>query len=304
MTPLVSVILVSYNTSELTIKSIKSVFASHGFKKGQLEVIVVDNNSSDDTVNAIGTQFENFRLIVNDSNTGFGHANNQGAAIAQGEYLLLLNTDAFLSPDSLKILLDTLAHHTDVASVAPRLVSPDGSIQQSFGYQPTPYRLTGWMWGLDKLPLIKKLFPTPYHAYDLTQYKKTMYPGWLMGACVLFRKSEYLEVGGFDEKIFMYSEEVELYQRLSDKFGKKLLYTPKTQVVHLGSASSKKAATSRLVYELLGIEYIYQKHFPHLLGYIEFVLYTGVIMRIIIFSLIKSKRELVPEYLKYFQRSK
>jgi len=95
MKPLVSVIIVSFNTRKLTIKSIKSVYASSGFKKDEIEVIVVDNNSTDDTVEFIGKQFLNFRLIVNQDNRGFGGGNNQGAKVAKGKYLLLLNSDAF-----------------------------------------------------------------------------------------------------------------------------------------------------------------------------------------------------------------
>ena len=113
-------------------------------------------------------------------------------------------------------------------------------------------RVMAWMWWLDKLPLIKKLFSTPYHVFDLAWHKKPQYPQWLMGACVLFRADEFLSAGGFDEQIFMYAEEVELYRRLQKTLGKKVYFTPKSQVVHLGRASSNKA-NACLIQELKGI---------------------------------------------------
>lgn len=298
--PLVSVIIVSYNTRELTVKSIKSAYRSRGFTEGEIEVIVVDNNSHDDTVSFIKKNLPQVKLIVNTDNRGFGGGNNQGAKIANGEYLLLLNTDAFLGVDSLSVLVDVLKKHEDIVSVGPQLRYIDNRLQLSGGYLPTPMRVTAWMWWLDKLPLVKKLFSTPYHVFDLGWHKKTQYPEWLMGACVLFRKQEFLAAGGFDEQIFMYAEEVELYRRLQSTLGKKVFFTPKTQVVHMGRASSNKANAFVLIHELKGIEYIYQKHYPNLLWFIRFVIFVGVLIRIIVFSLIPSRHESLTEYKKFF----
>lgn len=298
--PVVSVIIVSYNTRDLTVKSIKSAYASRGFKRGEIEVIVVDNNSSDDTVASIGSSFKQFRLIANNDNPGYGGGNNQGAGIAEGKYLLLLNTDAFLGRDSLRTLVDVLAKHQDIVSVGPQLRYSDNRLQLSGGYLPTPIRVMAWMWWLDKLPGIKKLFSTPYHVFDLNWHKKPQYPEWLMGACVMFRKAEFLAAGGFDDKIFMYAEEVELYRRLRESLGKKVYFTPRTQVIHIGRASSNKANAFVLTHELKGIEYIYQKHYPSLLWFIRFVIYTGVLLRIIVFSMIPSRKEALVEYKKFF----
>ena len=102
--PIVSVIIVSYNTASLTLKSVESAYTSTGFKPGEIEVIVVDNGSTDETISLLGHQLDNFRLIINDKNVGFGSANNQGARVAKGKYLLLLNSDAFLAPATLKSL--------------------------------------------------------------------------------------------------------------------------------------------------------------------------------------------------------
>jgi GT2 family glycosyltransferase len=163
-------------------------------------------------------------------------------------------------------------------------------------------RVTAWMWWLDKLPLIKRLFPEPYHVFDLDWHKRDRYPEWLMGACVMFRNQEFLAAGGFDDKIFMYAEEVELYRRLKERLGKQVHLTTKTKVVHIGSVSTKKANAYRLVYELRGIEYIYAKHYPSLVWFIRFVIYTGVVMRLVVFSLIPSRREALAEYKRFFKQ--
>lgn len=303
-TPLVSVIIVSYNTRDYTVKAMQTALDSQGFAKDQLEVIMIDNNSPDDSVEYTKKNLPAVKVIANKDNKGFGGGNNQGAEIATGKYLLLLNPDAFLAPDSLRIMVDIMEKHDDIVSVGPQLRFVDGAMQQSAGYLPTPMRVMAWMWWLDKLPLIKRLFPQPYHVFDLDWHKKDHTPEWLMGACIMFRKQEFLTAGGFDDKIFMYAEEVELYRRLKESLGKKIHFTTKTKVVHVGSVSTKKANAYRLAYELQGIEYIYEKHYPNLLWFIKFVINTGVIMRIALFSLIPSRRDTLVEYKKFFARGK
>jgi N-acetylglucosaminyl-diphospho-decaprenol L-rhamnosyltransferase len=302
MKQLVSVIVVSYNTRQYTVKAMQSALSSRGFKPGEIEVILVDNNSPDDSVAYTKKHLPQVRVIANKDNRGFGGGNNQGAREASGKYLLLLNPDAFLESDSLRIMVDIMEKNSDIVSVGPQLRFEGGAMQQSAGYLPTPLRVMAWMWWLDKLPLIKKLFTQPYHVFDLDWHKRDHNPEWLMGACIMFRKDEFLAAGGFDDKIFMYAEEVELYRRLKETLGKKVHFTTKTKVVHIGSVSTKKANAYRLTYELQGIQYIYRKHYPHLAWFINFVIYTGVLLRIILFTLIPSRRDTVLEYKKLFTK--
>lgn len=301
--PLVSVIIVSYNTRKLTAKSINSVFNSIGFSSGEIEVILVDNNSTDDTVEYVKKTFPKVKLIANSKNRGFGGGNNQGVKIATGKYILLLNTDAFLGEDSLKIMVGIMEKERGIISVGPQLKYVDGSLQQSAGYMPTPLRVFAWMLWLDKLPLIKKIFSKPYHIYDLSWYESDHNPGWLMGACVLFRKKDFESVGGFDEEIFMYAEEVELYRRLKSKFNGIVHFTTHTSVVHIGSASTKKANAYRLVHELKGIEYIYKKHYPLFKIPVKITLTIGALLRLILYRLIPGRKEAYEEYKKYFQKN-
>lgn len=301
----VSVIIVSYNTCNLTLKCLRYVLASTGFAKGEIEVIVVDNNSPDQTVSLVKNKYPQVKLIVSKKNLGFGQGNNLGVKYARGNYLLLLNTDAFLKPTTLSQLYKIVCTNNDLIATSPLLKYQDGSLQQSAGYFPTPLRIFAWMTGLDKLPITKKLFPTPYHYYDTSLYTKSFSPDWLMGACVLLPTKVYKSVGGFDQHIFMYAEEVELFYRLNKLYPhQKTLLSSKLSIMHLGSFSSAKAKTSRLLAEFDGIKSFYKKHLPNWSSTITTMINLGVIIRIVVFSFIPDKRNTVSEYLKYFGQHK
>lgn len=298
--PLISVILVSYNTADLTLESLAHLYNSRGFKPGQIEVIVVDNHSTDGTVSLVKTKYPQAILIESKSNLGFGAGNNLGVKAAKGEYLFFLNTDAFVEPNSLKDMYEAILTDSTILAVAPLLTYRDGSLQQSVGYFPTLPRLMAWMWGWDKLPLLKLAFPKPYHAYDLTTYSTGLRPDWLMGAAFLLRKCDFEAVAGFDPHIFMYGEEVELFYRLKQSLPSRTpMLIPSIRVKHLGGSSSNKAKVSKLVQEFRGLITLYRKHYPNLVSFAKFVIYTGVLIRIIIFSLIPTRHDTVKEYLKY-----
>jgi GT2 family glycosyltransferase len=300
--PSVSVVIVSYNTRDLTTKSIQSVYNSHGFAKGGIEIIVIDNHSTDGSMTDIKKMFPSAILIENESNIGFGAANNQGVALAKGEYILLLNSDAFLGNSSLRHMVDILDQHPEYLSVGPALHSDDGSIQMSAGYFPSVRRVLAWMWWLDKLPGLKRLYQDAYHIFDPAWYSREQHPDWLMGACILLRKSDFESVGGFDEQIFMYAEEVELYMRLIKNTNKINIFAPQIYVTHIGSASTTKAKAMRLTQELHGLEYIYHKHFPGSRMLLKWILTSGVWLRIAIFSLIPSRKESIHEYWRYIRK--
>lgn len=296
--PLVSVIIISFNTADLTLKSISCVKKSKQFKKNEIEIIVVDNASSDTSVSQVKEKYPQVKIIKNLKNVGFGLANNQAIKASKAKFILLLNSDAFVNPDTIKTLLQELAENNNIIAVAPQLLNRDGSIQHSAGYLPTLKRVIAWMFCLDRLPLLSDLIK-PYHISKTSWYKQNRSPDWVIGACVLLRKSELARVGGFDESIFMYAEEVELFLRLKKKFKKRILFTPDAVATHLGSQSTKKTKTSRLTQELKGIEYIYHKHWPYLVVPARLSMLLGVTIRILLFQFIPSKKNAYEEYKKY-----
>ena len=193
---------------------------------------MVDNASADGSAAAVREEFPNVRLIENSTNVGFGAANNQAMAQAQGEFILLLNSDAFPEPDAIGALVRYLKEHPDVGAVGPRTLNRDGSLQQSCFRFPSPIRC--WMENLWIYSLIR-------HHPVISDYRYWPHDAdravdFVIGACVLIRRQCYEEVGAFDEQFFMYSEEIDWQHRMWAR-GWKVAFTPSSRVTHLGGAS-------------------------------------------------------------------
>jgi GT2 family glycosyltransferase len=233
--PAVSVIVVSYNTRAMTLDCLAVLdieLKRAGISGAASEVWVVDNASSDGSVAAIRKAFPKTRIIQNETNTGFGAANNQAMRQAAGKYLLLLNSDAFLQPGAISAMMDYLNRHRDAAVVGPRLLNADGSLQRSCFRFPSPFR--AWvenLWisaALPNHPIIGD-----YHLWAHDQERVV---DFVIGACMLVRRAAYQKVGGFDERYFMYSEETDWQWRMH-RAGWKIGFTPQALVTHLGGAS-------------------------------------------------------------------
>jgi GT2 family glycosyltransferase len=256
--PKVSVIIVSFNTKELIEKCLRSI-------KGPWEIIVVDNASTDGSAEIIKKKYPNVTLIESKTNLGFARANNLAMKKASGEYFLLLNSDAFLQDDTIINCLKTKA---DV--VGCKLTYPDGRFQPSAGELPNPLNMTMWLLGMSN----------SYHPKSIKSGPK----GWITGAFMFIKREVYETTGGFDEKIFMYGEEVEWCKRITDA-GYKIWYTSEFSIVHIQGGSGGQA----LVKEMQGIKYYFSKHHPQYLDLIKFLILLGSIMRLIAFTMLGNK---------------
>lgn len=233
--PLLSIIIVSFNTRELLRECLQAVFSRVALD--DVEVIVVDNASRDGSPEMVRQDFPAVRLLARQDNPGFGGGNNVGVAAASGDFIFLLNSDAILRTDTPHRLAHWLQHHPDVACVGPRIVLPSGEVQpQAFGHLPSPWRLLmqalgGATAGLPRLEGVdgRVRFGPEYTV------------GWLSGVCMCMRREHYLAVGGFDERFFMYGEDVALCGRLR-RFGASVLLD-ESDVMHYGGASSPSAAS-------------------------------------------------------------
>lgn len=278
-TPLLSVIIVSYNTREMTLRCLATLAkALEGIAS---EVIVVDNGSNDGSVEAIRDTDPRARIVQNLDNLGFGAANNQGLDAAEGDFFLLLNSDAFPEANAITEMLSFLQEHADTGVAGPRILNQDGSLQVSC------YK-----------------FPSPVHAWKENLWLSRGYNDWshdevrevefVIGACMLVRREAFLDVGGFDENFFMYSEEADWERRMRDH-GWKVMFVPSAQVTHLGGASgiSEKAAVTRHFFTSL--DYYGRKHHGVLgLVAIRGAMIVGCSMRAILWSiasLLPSRRE-------------
>lgn len=227
-----SVAVVNFNTREVLESCLTSVIAA-----GSEETVVVDNGSTDGSVELIRGRFPSVRLIVNEVNRGYGAAGNQAVAACSLPAVLLLNSDTILAPEALHALGSYLARHPRVAVVGPRLLNADGSLQRSAYPFPsaadTLLGETGLHLLVRRLPLLRERYWRTW-SHDAARRVP-----WVLGAALAIRRTAFAAVGGFDEEFFMYGEDVDLCRRLHDA-GFEIHSAPVTTVTHLGGASTGK----------------------------------------------------------------
>jgi N-acetylglucosaminyl-diphospho-decaprenol L-rhamnosyltransferase len=236
-TPLLSVVLVNWNTLHHLIPCLRSIFKAN--IPWPFEVIVVDNNSTDTTKTTIPSLFPQVRLIENQENLGFATAVNQGARQARGEYLLLLNPDTVVDGTSLQTMVKFMQQSPDAGVVGGALLNTDGSFQASYARFSSLLQETLIALGIgDRL---WRGYPS-HHRESGTQAVD-----WICGACLLVRRRPFLRVGCLDEEYVMYSEEVDLQYRLQRK-GWKTYYLPHVRTVHHGGGSQGRWRRRSAIY--------------------------------------------------------
>lgn len=244
--PELSVVLVNYN-DRIHLKECLSSLTDT-VKDISFEVIVIDNQSSDGTSEWIHEHAPRVRLTINTENVGFARANNQGIQESRGEYILFLNTDTILQPQAVAILLEELRSRRSIGAVGPALLCEKNTFQVSFGQKVSFLR-----------EIIQKMVLNPYYRIRLKRRATQRQVGWLSAACLLVRKDVLEEVGRFDEKFFLYFEDIDLCIRIGKK-GYVLEYLPQARVYHLGGASTEGLKLfSRYHYRKSQI-YFYRKH--------------------------------------------
>lgn len=231
MVNVLSTIIVNYNTAHLLDECLNKLeVALNGFSN---QIIIVDNASSDNSVHHIESKYPKLTLIKNKTNVGFGRANNQALDYLTGEYVLLLNTDAFVSENTIELSLQYLIKNPDVGILGVSLTCRDGSPQPSCRFFPTPLNIFTAKTGLHNFFRKVKLIDDPNLDITLTQECD-----WVPGCYYLTRRKLINEIGLFDNKFFMYYEEVDHCFR-AKKAGWKVVYFSETNVVHIGGESAK-----------------------------------------------------------------
>lgn len=197
------------------------------------ETVVVDNGSTDGTVDVVRERFPSVR-VVESENRGLCAGWNRGIVSTAAEHVLVLNADAWLVEDALPSLLDAARRHPRAAVVGPRMLNPDGTLQRSVRGWPTAWRLATEYLYLRKLAPRSRALNAFYGAgFDHASEREVE---WVMGACMLVRRAAFDEVGPFDERYFLFSEEVDWMRRAADR-GWTIVFTPNARCVHVGGAS-------------------------------------------------------------------
>lgn len=246
----VSIIFVNYNTCRLTINAIRSVYLYTKMLK--FEIIIIDNNSIDDSVKTIKEKYPEIIIIKNRKNIGFGQANNKGIEIAKGKYCLLLNTDTYLVNNAIEIFFEFMEKpiNNDAVIVGGTLIKQNGEKNISWGYLPN-FKLfvkgSIWRHFYKKEFYINEIF-TPITTDEIKPYLVD----YISGADFFVRSQVIKEVGGFNKCFFMYFEETELTLRIKRKIqNAKVFLIPQAKIVHIGQGSDfigKKSIRFQLRY--------------------------------------------------------
>lgn len=253
--PLLSVILVNWNGADLLADCLNSL-AEAMPALPPTETILIDNASTDDSIALLRQQFPWVCLIQNSHNVGFAKANNQAIQQAQGNYLLLLNTDTLVLPHSLPPLLDYMTQNPQVGIIAPTLLHPDGSFQGGGCYFPTLINCTIQLLGLSRL-VYGVHFPSRSPVAPLTPQPAQ----WTSGACLLVHRQMVEQIGALDEQFFMYMEEVDWCYR-AWQAGWQVYHQPDAQIIHLGGGSSQTVRPYILARQWLARLRFFGKHYP------------------------------------------
>lgn len=244
-----SILLISYNTKKLTCQALLSI--NNSLKKGGIsyEILVLDNHSVDNSAKAIKElKIKELKLFESKKNLGFGKGNNFLAKKAKGQYLLLLNSDTKVLGSSIADLLTFFKSQKQFAFVGGKLFNKDLSPQPSCGPLYSPL-----------VVLAALFFRGDYWGLTRFSPNKIKTVGWVSGACILTSKENYQKVNGFDEKIFLYMEEIDLFKRAAN-FSLKVGFYPQAKFIHYGFASSG-SKSQPVINVFKGLLFYYEKHY-------------------------------------------
>lgn len=232
-----TIVVVSWNTRELLRGCLASALEATGRMDG--EVVVVDNGSSDGTVEMVLSDFPTVRLVENRENRGFAAANNQAIVGSASRYVLLLNSDAVLLPGSAESMVSYLDSHPAVGAVGAQLLNPDGTFQWSYADFPS---LVGEL--LLSAGVARWVLSRAYPSHPPQRSLDAKAVDWVSGACLMVRSAAVDQVGLLDEDYFMYSEETDWCYRLW-RGGWPVHYLPTAKAVHWSGRSASKAPEAK-----------------------------------------------------------
>lgn len=229
----IGIVIIHYGQWELLVRCLAAL--DHASSEDQLEVVVIDNASPTalphDASKRIHDAFHgSVSLVCNTNNVGFGRACNQGTALMPGkDAYLLLNPDVEMEPGSLRVMAQYLEEHATVGIIGPRLTYEDGTIQDSYRRFPRPLDQLIKRTPLHRSRLLRERVRT-YLMWDKDK-ERTEQVDWLVGACILVRAEAWNRIGGFDERFFLFYEDVDLCRRM-EQAGYQVVYLPSARALH------------------------------------------------------------------------
>ncbi|MFA6499883.1 MAG: glycosyltransferase family 2 protein [Desulfurivibrionaceae bacterium] len=247
----ISIVIVNWNTRELLLDCLASVYAM--IREVSFEVFLVDNASSDGSVETVRMQYPQVRIIQNEKNLGFAAANNKALRIMQGKYALLLNTDAILTEGAITKLFRYMENHGDVAMTCGQLLNADGSKQNSIANFPGVLSL------FCNETVLRLLFPRRFPS-KRQEYAAPLNVDSCIGACLMVRKAAMDAVGLLDERYFFFMEETD-WALAMHRAGWKSCFVPDASIYHLQGQSAGHNVRARIMFYRARYQY-FRKWFP------------------------------------------
>jgi hypothetical protein len=269
-----SIIIVNYNVKEFLKNLLNSL--QKAVKNLNTEIIIVDNASTDGSVEEISRVFKDVQIIANIKNLGFGKANNIALEKAKGKYILLINPDTIVREDTFSKMIEFFETNNQAGMLGCKVLNPDGSLQlpcrRSF---PTP-----WV-SFTKVAGLSSLFPNSrlFAKYNLTYLDENEVNevDAISGAFMMLRREVYEKIGGFDPQFFMYGEDLDLCYR-TQQSGYKVYYVPHTEIIHYKGESTRRSNLdeTRVFYNAMSL--FVKKHFSASF-FVEWILQIAIILR-------------------------
>ncbi len=249
----VSAIIITYNSSQNIIKALTAIKREVDSVGG--EIILYDNNSSDETLKIIENNFGNIDIIKSNANIGFGRANNRAVKKASGKYILFANPDMIPDSGMLDKMIEAAESLDNAGAVVGRMRNEDNSFQPTCRQLPTLSNIF-----LSRGSLLGKLFGKK-SSYTLRYYDEITAVPSVSATCMLIEKKIFLEIGGFDERYFMFMEDTDLSVAIGEN-GRKIYFVPTAGAIHLWGKGSKTSLSKRLFHQHRSVHKYYLKHYP------------------------------------------
>ncbi len=257
-----SIIIVNYKNYSLTIKCVNSVVEN--LSSLDYEIIIIDNNSPNDSFEQINSVFndnDKIKIIKNKENTGFGGANNLGVEMSKGKYILLLNPDIIIISNAISKMLNYLKENDEIGLLSGKLLNDDYTVQYScrrilpfgkFLICRTPFSKFVSKNTREKI--------NDFYLMKDFNHNEVAEVEWVMGACMLIKKSLFKKLGGFSKDYFMYFEDVDLCYKVRAN-NKKVIYLPEAKMIHLHRQESTKKISKMTIIHLKSMLKFYYKYY-------------------------------------------
>ena len=272
----VSVIIVNYNADKLLRECLSSLIKYTN--NISYEIIVVDNCSTQGSVDRVISEFDNVILIKADQNLGYAEANNQGAQVARGEYLLILNNDVVFIENSIEEILNFAKGRDDNVFIGCKLLNEDKTFQESVVDFPTLQNTLMESFFLYKMFPRSKFFNK--YSQNYMDAKNPIEVDFVKGAFIFCETIDYKALNGFDERFYFYGEETDLCYRFKNEKNGKVLYYPNTAIIHIGGATTQKDLWFKYKNQTFAKIQFFQKHYHGIRFVTALILHLlGVLLR-------------------------